>query len=114
MVCYGTPAGSMVRVSGVRCVQPTMTVANIDTTIVFCKLETGQNDVALVYITASVEDRSWGLADLATTEISLEMHLSKTIHRKTELSDRMAWISSLRRSLLLTVGHGVPMELARK
>ena len=30
-------------------------------TIVICKLENGQNDVALEYITASVENRSWGL-----------------------------------------------------
>ena len=46
---------------GVCC---TMTVSISIPTIVICKVETGQIDVALKYITASVEDRSWGLADL--------------------------------------------------
>eukprot|EP00450_Noctiluca_scintillans_P035103 CAMPEP_0194542498 /NCGR_PEP_ID=MMETSP0253-20130528/84114_1 /TAXON_ID=2966 /ORGANISM="Noctiluca scintillans" /LENGTH=704 /DNA_ID=CAMNT_0039389123 /DNA_START=77 /DNA_END=2191 /DNA_ORIENTATION=- len=38
----------------------------------------GQNDVALQHITASVEDRSREVADLATAVHSLEMHLSST------------------------------------
>lgn len=38
----------------------------------------GQNDVALQHITATVEDRSREVADLATAVHSLEMHLSST------------------------------------
>ena len=67
-------------------------------TIENCKLETRQNDVALEFIIASVDDQSWGKADLAASEISLEMHPTKTLHRKIDFSARMAWITSLNRS----------------